>query len=99
MRTFRDVEGCAWTVFEVRRVVSSLAGRPLTPPSVGNGWLCFENGSAKRRLLRFPERWRELSESELQQLLTMASPAPRTTWSMDALDDVSRAGPRDARPD
>lgn len=96
MKTFRDSQGAAWTVFEVRRVVSSLAGRPVTPPSVGGGWLCFENGSAKRRLLRFPDRWRELDESALCELLERATPAPRTTWRMDALDDQPA---EEVRPD
>lgn len=89
MRSFRDSDGCAWTVFEVRRVVSALAGKPVTSPSLGGGWLCFENGSAKRRLLRFPDRWREFGEPELQRLLALASPAPRTTWRVDGLDDLS----------
>jgi hypothetical protein len=91
MRSFRDSDGKAWTVFEVRRVVSSLAGLSEAPVGLGSGWLCFENGSAKRRLLRFPERWREFSEPQLQQLLAEASPAPRTTWRIDGLDDLSPA--------
>ena len=91
------MDGSAWTVFEVRRVVSSFAGRPLTPPSVGAGWICFENGNAKRRLLRFPERWREFGDAELQELLAKASPAPRTTWAIDSLDDLLPR--KDVRPD
>jgi hypothetical protein len=88
MRTFRDSEGSAWTVFEVRRVVSTLAGAPVHAESIGSGWLCFENGSAKRRLARFPERWREFAEGELRKLLEQARPAPRTTWRVDGLDDL-----------
>jgi len=42
------------------------------------GWLCFESSSSKRRLVRFPERWRESSDRELQRLLDEALPAPRS---------------------
>jgi hypothetical protein len=97
MRSFRDSDGCAWTVFEVRRVVTTLAGKPVASTSLGSGWLCFENGSAKRRLLRFPEQWRDYGEPALQQLLALASPAPRTTWRVDGIDDLSSTS--DARAD
>jgi hypothetical protein len=92
MRTFRDSDGAAWTVFEVRRVISARAGTPVHTDGHGNGWLCFENGSTKKRLIRFPDRWREFTETELQGLLAQARLAPRTTWRLDDLDDLSATG-------
>lgn len=95
MKTFRDTDGSAWTVFEVRRVISARRGTPVPLDGQSNGWLCFENGGYKRRLLRFPERWREFSDGELQGLLSQARPAPRTTWRLGELDDLTP--PADAR--
>jgi hypothetical protein len=96
MRNFQDSDGSTWTVFEVRRVVNVRGDVRAPSETYSNGWLCFENGNAKRRLARFPERWREFGENELQQLLSQARPAPRTTWRLDELDDPS---PIDARAD
>jgi hypothetical protein len=87
MKNFSDSDGREWTVFEVRRVVSAREGPPVLPNGYSNGWLCFENGSTKRRLVNFPERWREFTEPELRRLLDQARPAPRTTWRLDDLDD------------
>jgi hypothetical protein len=94
MRTFRDSSGTDWTVFEVRRVLSVKKGdrgeRSVLAKNFASGWLCFENASAKRRLVQFPERWREMSEVELGQLLSRAQPAPRATFPLgDDLGDFS----------
>lgn len=43
--------------------------------SLSDGWLCFVSGEVKRRLFGFPPDWRELSESDLEMLLRLASPA------------------------
>lgn len=79
MRIFRDSNDTDWTVFEVRRQVSSRGDLSYLPGGFSNGWLCFESPSAKRRLVRYPERWREFSDTELEKLLGQALPAPRGT--------------------
>ena len=97
MKIFRDSENCEWTVFEVRRQVSprGMSGdRSYLPHAYTEGWLCFETKAAKRRLTRYPDRWRELAEPELEQLLKKAQPAPRVSWR--PLDDLSDSQP-DAR--
>ena len=93
MRAFRDSNGNEWTVFEVRRQVTP-SGDSYLPHGYGGGWLCFENGggTAKRRLVRFPERWREFGDTELEKLLAQAQPAPRGTFRFS--DDLR---PRDLR--
>ena len=74
MRSFRDSSNVEWTVFEVRRQV----GRAdAVSASTQTGWLCFESNSAKRRLLKYPDRWREFADAELTRLLDEAKPAPR----------------------
>jgi hypothetical protein len=77
MKTFRDSDGTEWTVFEVRRQLSSRGDLSYLPGGFSNGWLCFESPVAKRRLIKYPDRWRELSDEKLETLLDEASPAPR----------------------
>jgi hypothetical protein len=98
MRTFRDLHGTEWTVFEVRRPMSSGKDGDWSylPSGFNNGWLCFENPTAKRRLTQYPERWRESTDEDLEKLLRAASPAPRTTLRLgDDLGDSPTS--RDAR--
>ena len=90
MKTFRDSNETVWTVFEVRRQVSSNGERSYLPGGFNDGWLCFETAGAKRRLTRYPRRWRELAEEELTKLLDQAQPAPRGTFRLgDDLDASS----------
>jgi hypothetical protein len=90
MRSFRDPNNIEWTVFEVRRQVAR-ADQPQTDWQ-SSGWLCFESTSAKRRLQKYPERWREFEEPELNRLLQQATPAPRTAPSLgDGVEGGSAA--------
>ena len=98
MRTFRDSSGGDWTVFEVRRQVSTKGDWSYLPNGYSNGWLCFENATSKKRLVRYPERWREFNDAELEKLLVQAQPAPRGAFRLgDDLNDPSAS--RDVRPD
>jgi hypothetical protein len=87
MRTFRDSNDVEWTVFEVRRQLSSRGDLSYLPGGFSNGWLCFESPVAKRRLIKYPERWREASDEALEELLSEAAPAPR--GSMRLGDDLT----------
>ncbi|MEX2178880.1 MAG: hypothetical protein WD801_09235 [Gemmatimonadaceae bacterium] len=91
MKTFRDSENCEWTVFEVRRQVGVHGDTSYLPSGFNEGWLCFEAESAKRRLVRYPERWRELADEDLERLLAEAQPAPKPSSRLDGdlLDDSS----------
>lgn len=80
MRSFRDSNNVEWTVFEVRRQVSR--ADEVSPIALAPGWLCFESAASKRRLLKFPERWRDFTDTELTRLLQQASPAPRTSLNL-----------------
>lgn len=93
MRTFRDSNNIDWTVFEVRRQVSAKGDWSYLPGGFSDGWLCFESANAKRRLVRYPEHWREFSDGELAALLTQAAPAPRSSLKLgDELGDVGTSG-------
>ena len=90
MRSFRDSNNVEWTVFEVRRQVSRADA--VSPIAQTSGWLCFESESSKRRLLKYPERWREFSDDELARLLGQAKPAPRASPSLsDGIEGGSAA--------
>jgi hypothetical protein len=97
MKTFRDTAGTDWTVFEVRRNVTAKGDWSYLPKGYGDGWLCFESTTAKKRLTRFPENWRELNEAALEKLLAEAQAAPRTSVSLR--DDLSGDTPPDVRPE
>jgi hypothetical protein len=89
MRTFRSKE-TDWTVFEVRRQVSAKTGWAYLPGGYSDGWLCFESATAKRRLAQYPDRWREFSDAELEQLLGQALPAPLPAFRLgDDYGDTS----------
>lgn len=87
MKTFRDSSDISWTVFEVRRQITSRREGNLLPSGFSDGWLCFEAVGQKRRLVRYPTQWRELSDADLEQLLGQAQHAPRTTFR--APDDLT----------
>jgi len=96
MRVFRDSNACDWTVFEVRRQVGSNGDLAYLPGGFSSGWLCFESVTAKRRLVRFPERWREFSDGELERLLGEALPAPRGALRLgDDLEGADTSAPTD----
>lgn len=96
MKSFRDSNSCEWTVFEVRRQVEGVDS-PDKPSGTGDGWLCFETSTAKRRLVNYPSRWKDCSDAELVTLLGSATPAPikRASW---ALGDDGGGASSDARP-
>jgi hypothetical protein len=89
MKTFRDSKNVDWTVFEVRRQVTAKGDWSYLPSGYNDGWLCFESATAKRRLIRYPDRWRELGDAELEKLLDQALPAPRGAFRLgDDLGDL-----------
>jgi hypothetical protein len=91
MKTFKDSHNVSWTVFEVRRQVTSRAEGSYFLGGFSDGWLCFECVGQKRRLVRYPRQWRELGDTELEKLLGQALPAPRTTFR--APDDLADGTP------
>ncbi len=77
VRDFIDLKGVKWRVW------------PVTPTSIqpktavedylgdyGDGWLCFESISERRRLANYPPNWDTLSDNGLLQLLKTAAVVP-----------------------
>jgi hypothetical protein len=74
MRTIADSTGTVWTIFEVKKQGGPAEQWTYLPEQFGNGWLCFESATSKRRLTPVPAEWRELGDSELVGLLDKAQP-------------------------
>ena len=83
MRTITDSAGTQWTVFEVKKQGGVTDRWSYLPAEFGNGWLCFESGTSKRRLTPVPARWREASDVELQRMLGQAQTVNRPNFSAD----------------
>jgi len=74
MRTFRDVAGVEWTVYEVRRANDDQSNWGYLPRGFRSGWLCFESTKGKRRLSPVPDGWRSLDVAGLVTMLDRATP-------------------------
>src|SRR6185436_1208314 len=85
-RQFTDPHGTTWEVWDVgpehvgatdydRRSTERL-DRHKTPIAVNlaEGWLCFQNGTDRRRFFPVPPRWHELPESVLRVILEVSDP-------------------------
>jgi hypothetical protein len=77
VRDFVDANGVSWRVWPV----SPEALQPKTAAEdylgeYGDGWLCFESATERRRLARFPRNWESLTETELCTLLNAAVLVP-----------------------
>ncbi|MFN2564163.1 MAG: hypothetical protein ABR499_04040 [Gemmatimonadaceae bacterium] len=80
VRDFRDRQGQAWRVWEVRPGL----GRPLSQlhRHLGEyvyGWLAFGclDNEMRKRLPRFPPDWLQMSDRELEALLHQAIEVPK----------------------
>jgi hypothetical protein len=77
VRDFVDPSGVSWRVWPV----TPEALQPKTAAEdylgdYGEGWLCFESASERRRLARYPTDWERLSDEELGTLLGTAAIVP-----------------------
>ena len=91
-RTFSDVRGVAWEVWDVfPRLMSDTVRREAALASISGqlaqGWLAFQAGESRRRLAPVPARWEEASDEQLQRWCSEAlavvprqrSPSPETS--------------------
>ena len=77
VRDFVDEEGTKWRVWPVLR--SSIHPKTAAEDYLGeygDGWLCFESSSERRRLARYPEDWEKMSDKDLCRLLERAAHVP-----------------------
>ena len=57
-----------------RREEERRGGTPFVNPQLAAGWLCFESGSAKRRLAPTPPTWETATDEELAAFWERAEP-------------------------
>lgn len=93
VRDFVDPNGVSWRVWPV----TPEALQPKTAAEdylgdYGEGWLCFESASERRRLARYPTDWEKLSDEELGMLLGTAAIVPprKSTHYPPPLDPPTR---------
>jgi len=82
MRHFTDSTGVEWTVFEVKRSEMQEKWSYL-PAEYGDGWLCFESRTSKRRLTPVPKRWRDAADDDLERMMRRASSGARRTAGVE----------------
>ena len=75
MRELKDTDGVEWSVFEVKQ--PSGTRELVVPGLMRTGWLCFDNGTHKKRLAPIPPGWEELSDAALLALARDVSPHPK----------------------
>lgn len=72
MREVRDAAGTLWTVFDVRPSPNRRALSQVNP-AYGNGWLCFQCETERRRHPGLPAEWAALPDVELLSLIDSAA--------------------------
>lgn len=78
MREFTDSEGGTWEVWAVYPTpprAAYSAEFPHVSPDLVDGWLCFQAGAARRRLVPIPADWEQSSDHELRSLCLRATAA------------------------
>lgn len=78
-RDFRDDEGNAWMVWDTYPD----ADRQMVPDELRDGWLTFQGGSERRRLVPAPVGWVEAPDSRLREWLAAAEQATLVTEGDD----------------
>lgn len=80
MREFSDHDGKEWRLWAVKplRRDTPTGSLDRLRPEYQKGWLSFErlDGGERRRLLAIPEDWATRSVSDLESLLSAATPVP-----------------------
>jgi hypothetical protein len=71
-RRIIDDDQKVWDVWEVN--VSGSTRRIVVPADMQAGWLAFQCGDERRRLIPLPPAWTEMSDTALLHLKSQASP-------------------------
>ena len=91
VRDFMDDKGITWRVWPVKP--EALQPRTAAEDYLGDygdGWLCFESPTERRRLAQFPRDWETLTEDELCRLLDTAAVVPKRKSAARELDPPNR---------
>lgn len=73
---------------EDRRV--TVGGRSALASGVHEGWLCFERGVDRRRLMPIPRNWQQCTDRDLEMYCQSARPVHRGFVSPDQIVERRR---------
>src|SRR6185369_1288818 len=74
-REIEDARGIRWAVFAIHP--SASRGTKALSERYRNGWLAFDSGIEIRRVAPIPEKWEQMSDSDLAALCNQAEPATK----------------------
>src|SRR3954465_7662764 len=77
LRTFVSQDGSLWNVWNVVPTLVHNDRKVALSIGMTSGWLCFESGGIKRRIVPVPSGWGEWSEDELASALATAQSVER----------------------
>jgi len=83
LRTFKAGDGTIWNVWNVVPTLGRNERRLSLGVGMIEGWLCFDSGVSKRRIVPVPQGWEEWSEGELEAALSSAHEVRRGPDSPD----------------
>ncbi|MFN2637961.1 MAG: hypothetical protein ABR585_13125 [Gemmatimonadaceae bacterium] len=77
VRDFTDENGVKWKAWPV--LATAIHPRTAAEDFLGDygeGWLCFESPTERRRLAKYPTDWDRLTDGDLRNLLKSATAVP-----------------------
>jgi hypothetical protein len=77
LRTFVAHDGVHWNVWNVVPTLVHNERKVALSTGMTSGWLCFESGGVKRRIVPVPNGWEDWSEDELDSALATAQSVER----------------------
>ena len=77
LRTFFSHDGTAWNVWNVVPTLTHNERKVALSIGMTHGWLCFESGGVKRRIVPVPDGWEEWSDAELETALAVSQEVQR----------------------
>jgi len=79
LRTFTCRDGVTWNVWNVVPTLSTATRRLTLGTGMAEGWLCFEGGGLKRRIVPVPADWEAWEQDQFQVALDGAESVQRKT--------------------
>lgn len=77
LRTFTSRDGTVWNVWDVVPTLAHNDRKLSLGIGMVDGWLCFEAGALKRRIIPTPDGWEDWTEQELDAALDSAAQVKR----------------------
>lgn len=93
LRTFTARDGTAWNAWNVVPTLARHGSRLAVGMDMTEGWLCFESGGVKRRIVPCPAGWDEWSDAQLQAAVETARPVDRRVYVGSILPQQAEAEP------